>query len=182
MDTQRRYSIGAMIFHWVIAIAVIWNWRLVENAHELEGPARGAMMDDHKALGITILALTVGRIIWRLTHSRPELQNSLAAWEVALARVVHALFYILLIALPLLGWIGGSLYGGGIDWFGAFEVPALPLGKDAEAGKTVFSLHELLGKGMLILIALHILGALKHQFIDRNGELYRMLPFGTSKS
>lgn len=181
MDTQRRYSLGAMIFHWAIAIAVIWNWRIAENAHELEGPARGAMMDDHKALGIIILVLTVGRILWRLTHKRPEMQRSLAAWEVALAKVVHALFYILLVSLPLLGWIGSSLYGSGIDMFGLFEWPALPVA-GAEQGKTVFEVHETLGKAMLLLIALHILGALKHQFIDRNGELYRMLPFGTPKA
>ena len=174
----RRYSIGAMIFHWVIAVAVIVNWRIVENAEDLEGPARGAMMADHKALGILILLLTVGRLLWRWAHPVPPLPSDLAKWEAVLARSVHIIFYVLLIGLPLGGWIANSMAGREIDMFGMFTIAPLPLRENGEIAKAIFGLHETGATILLYLVALHILGALKHTFFDRNGGIFRMLPFG----
>lgn len=176
--TARRYSTGAMIFHWVIAFAVIVNWRIVENAEHLEGAARGASMGNHKALGITILALTIGRLLWRWTHPVPPLPSDLARWEAILARTVHIIFYVLLIGLPLGGWTANSLAGREIDMFGLFTIPPLPLGTNEEAAKSIFGLHATGGSIFIYLIALHILGALKHTFFDKNGGVFRMLPFG----
>ena len=102
--TARRYSAGAMIFHWLIAILVIANWQIVERAHDFEGAMRGTVMGYHKAVGITILVLTVGRLLWRSTHKVPPLPSDLAGWEKTLARTVHVIFYVLLIALPLTGF------------------------------------------------------------------------------
>ena len=179
VTSARRYSIGAMIFHWVIAVAVIVNWRLAENAHHAQSPAdRSAIFADHKALGILILALTVGRLLWRWTHPVPPLPSDLARWEKTLARVVHVVFYVLLIALPLGGWIANSLAGREIDMFGLFTIPALPVGDNPEAAKSIFSIHATGGSIFIYLIALHILGALKHTFFDKNGGIFRMLPFG----
>ncbi|PZT85854.1 MAG: cytochrome B [Citromicrobium sp.] len=178
IDTQRRYSVGAMIFHWLIAILVIMNWQIVERAHDLEGPLRGEVMGYHKAWGITILVLTVGRLLWRWAHPVPPLPSNLAAWEKTLARVVHVIFYVLLIGLPLGGWIANSLTGRELDYFGLFTIPALPVGQNEELGGSIFDLHALGGQIFLYLIALHVLGALKHTFFDRNGGIFRMLPFG----
>lgn len=178
IDTQRRYSVGAMIFHWLIAILVIMNWQIVERAHDLEGPLRGEVMSYHKAWGITILVLTVGRLLWRWAHPVPPLPSNLAAWEKTLARVVHVIFYVLLIGLPLGGWIANSLTGRELDYFGLFTIPALPVGQNEELGGSIFDLHALGGQIFLYLIALHVLGALKHTFFDRNGGIFRMLPFG----
>ena len=179
VTSARRYSIGAMIFHWVIAVAVIVNWRLAENAHHAQSPAdRSAIFADHKALGILILALTIGRLLWRWTHPVPPLPSDLAKWEKTLARVVHMVFYVLLIALPLGGWIANSLAGREIDMFGLFTIPALPVGDNSEAAKSIFSIHATGGSIFIYLIALHILGALKHTFFDKNGGIFRMLPFG----
>ncbi|GAB5350316.1 cytochrome b [Qipengyuania sp. 483] len=179
VTSARRYSIGAMIFHWVIAVAVIVNWRLAENAHHAQSPAdRSAIFADHKALGILILALTIGRLLWRWTHPVPPLPSDLAKWEKTLARIVHVVFYVLLIALPLGGWIANSLAGREIDMFGLFTIPALPVGGNPEAAKSIFSIHATGGSIFIYLIALHILGALKHTFFDKNGGIFRMLPFG----
>lgn len=177
-DTARRYSIGAMIFHWVIAIAVIVNWRIAENAEHAEMPEKAAIFADHKALGILILLLTVGRLLWRWTHPVPPLPSDLAKWEATLARAVHIIFYVLLIGLPLGGWFANSLAGREIDMFGLFTIPPLPVGDDPEAAKTIFGLHATGGSVFIYLIALHILGALKHTFFDKNGGIFRMLPFG----
>ena len=175
----RRYSLGAMIFHWVIAIAVIVNWRLAENAEHAEAMEdKIAIFADHKALGILILLLTLGRLFWRWTHPVPPLPSDLAKWEATLARAVHIIFYVLLIGLPLGGWFANSLAGREIDMFGFFTIPPLPLGENGELAKSIFGLHATGGSLFIYLIALHILGALKHTFFDRNGGIFRMLPFG----
>lgn len=175
----RRYSIGAMLFHWIIAVAVIWNWRLAENAHHASDKAQGAAtMGDHKALGIAILVLTLGRILWRWTHPVPPLPSTLAKWEVTLARFMHILFYFLLIALPLGAWIANSLTGKSVDFFGLFTIPALPVGDNSGLGKSIFSIHATGATIFIYLIGLHILAALKHTFFDESGGIFRMLPFG----
>ena len=175
----RRYSLGAMIFHWVIAIAVIVNWRLAENAeHAAAMEDKMAIFADHKALGFLILLLTLGRLAWRWTHPVPPLPSDLAKWEATLARAVHIIFYVLLIGLPLGGWFANSLAGREIDMFGFFTIPPLPLGENGELAKSIFGLHATGGSLFIYLIALHILGALKHTFFDRNGGIFRMLPFG----
>ena len=178
---RTRYSTGAMIFHWLIAVAVIVNWRIVEAAEHAAGPDRGALMGTHKAIGISILLFTLARLAWRWMHPVPPLASTLAAWERILARSVHVLFYVLLVGLPLGGWLANSYMGNAVDMFGAFEWPALPVGPDRETGGAIFDLHATGGKALLLLVALHILGALKHTLIDRDGNLFRMLPFGTPK-
>ena len=129
-------------------------------------------------MGILILALTLGRLVWRWTHPVPPLPSDLAKWEQVLARVVHVIFYVLLIALPLGAWIANSLTGRAIDMFGLFTIPPLPIGKNDALGSALFSAHGTGGSIFIYLIGLHILGALKHTFLDRNGGIFRMLPFG----
>lgn len=171
-----RYSTVAIILHWVIAVLVIVNWRLAEAAEHIEGPAAAVYMNPHKAIGISVLALTVLRIVWRLMNPPPPLRSDMATWERVLAKTVHALFYLLLIAIPLLGWIASSSFGYGVDYFGLFQIPALPVANDPAAGKWVIGLHKAAWTPFLILIVLHVLGALKHHFLDRDGELGRMIP------
>lgn len=182
ISTRSRYSAIAMILHWAIAISVIVNWRIAEAAEHASKEESQAIMSNHMALGMIILVLTVLRIGWRLINPPPPLSSHLKAWEVALAKVTHSLFYILLISLPLLGWIAMSSYGQGISIFGMFEWPALPLAQDQDAAGTVFDIHATLGTAMLVLIGLHLLGVIKHTFLDRDGNLFRMLPFGRVKS
>jgi len=176
-----RYSHVAMILHWAIAIAVIVNWRLAEGAHGLEGAAKSAALAPHRALGITILALTVLRLAWRLVHAPPPLASSLAPWERIFARTTHALFYVLLIGLPVGGWLASSYASLPIDYFSLFSIPTLPVAQDYAMAEQVIEIHEEGGEIMLLLIALHTLAALKHQFFDKDGNLSRMLPWGTPK-
>ncbi len=174
---NHRYSRGAMLFHWVTAIAVIVNWRIAEAAeHAGSREAAGAIMANHKALGITILVLTLGRLVWRWTHPVPPLPGE--GWERALARIVHTLFYVLLIGLPVGAWIASSLARRGFDIFGLFPWPLLPLPGNGDPARAIFELHAAGGTALLLLVVLHVLGALKHTFINRDGGLLRMLPFG----
>ena len=183
MEQARRYSGVAMVFHWLIAIAVIVNWRLAENAHHAASREAGAaIMASHKALGITILVLSVLRLAWRLMHRPPPISSTYQPWERILARSVHVIFYVLLIGLPLAGWLASSLRGQGVDIFGLFTLPALPVGENASLGGTIFEAHATAGSIMIYLIALHILGVLKHMFIDKDGNLWKMLPVGKPKA
>lgn len=178
MTSTGRYSAGAMILHWAIAIAVIVNWRIAEKAEHLPEAERLDVMVWHFSIGMSILLLTLARIAWRLTHRRPPLGAHLKPWERKLAKTVHVLFYVLLIALPLLGWIAMSGYKYAVPMFGLFEWPVLPVGFGEETGHEILEVHASLGTAMLVLVVLHVLGALKHTVIDRDGTLWKMLPFG----
>ena len=182
-ESQARYSTGAMILHWLIAIGVIANWRIAEAAHSAGSREAGqAIMANHKAIGITILVLTLVRLAWRLVHKPPPLAAHLKTWERVLAKTTHIVFYVLLLGLPLLGWLGQAYFGGGVDMFGLFTMPALPVGDDPAAGKRMFELHHTGGTIIIYLLALHVIGALKHTLLDKDGNLFRMLPFGHPKA
>lgn len=182
MEQGRRYSGVAMLLHWLIAVAVIVNWRIAEAAEHASRAAREAIMGNHMALGITILVLTVVRLAWRLTHRPPPLADTLAPWEKVVARVTHVMFYVLLIGLPLGGWFATSSYGSSVSIWGLFDWPRLPVPVNPDLAGAVFDAHAAGGTVLLVLIALHVAGALKHTVIDRDGNLWRMLPFGTPKA
>jgi cytochrome b561 len=182
LDQGPRYSAVAMTLHWLIAIAVIVNWRIAGSAEHLSRAERGDLMAWHFTVGFTVLLLTVLRIAWRIIHRPPPLAPTIKPWERTLARVTHSVFYILLIALPLGAWIGLSASGGTIDFWGLFTVPALPVGVGKGTGHEILELHATIAMGMIYLIGLHILGALKHTFFDKDGNLFRMLPFGRAKA
>jgi cytochrome b561 len=177
-----RYSGVAMLLHWLIAILVIMNWRIAETAEHLDGPVKAEVFGYHKAWGMLILVLTLVRLGWRIAHKPPPLASTLKAWERTLARITHTVFYILLIGLPLGGWLANSLGGKPISFFGMFDIPALPVGTNKELAGSIFDAHAAGGTILLLLIALHILGALKHTAFDKDGNLWRMLPFGTPKA
>ena len=183
MVEGKRYSGVAMALHWIIAIAVIAIWRIAEAAeHAGTREESAAIMVHHKALGITVLVLTLIRLAWRLSHKAPPLPDNYASWERVLARSVHVIFYVMLIGLPLGAWLATSFYGSTIDYWGLFTVPALPVGENPDAGKAIFGLHKTGGSILIYLIGLHILGALKHMVVDKDGTLWRMLPFGPPRN
>ena len=174
-----RYSRGAIVLHWLIAVLIVLNIAAALVSEELSKADRAIVMGNHKAIGITVLLLTVLRIVWRLMHRPPPLLESLKAWEAALSRVVHSGFYFLMLAIPLTGWAMSSAFskGAGVSLFGLATVPALPVGYDKPTAGLFAELHELLAYLMITLIALHITGAVKHQLIDRDGTLRRMVPW-----
>lgn len=178
---QVRYSGVAMLLHWLIAAAVIANFIIPQT---LEGLPHEEYMDamwPHKALGLIIFVLVLLRLLRRLMHTPPPLPSSLKPWERVLAKVTHTLFYVILLAMPVVGYVGSSYDGSDVNEFGVFTVPRLPVAPDDHFAHQLFHLHGTIGTLLLVLIGLHVLGALKHQFINRDGDLYRMLPFGTPK-
>ncbi|MCI3181296.1 cytochrome b [Caulobacter sp. CCUG 60055] len=180
-----RYSTVAITLHWVIAAALIFQiilgWRMGDGP---KGPATYALFQLHKSVGITILILTLARLGWRLGHKPPPMAEHLAGWERALARAVHVLFYVILLGLPLTGWVIVSASKTNIPTllYGVIPWPHIPGLPELAAGpKHAWHNAGELGHGLLVkltygLLALHVAGALKHQLFDRDADLARMAP------
>jgi cytochrome b561 len=177
--TSARYSRGAIVLHWLIALLIVLNVIGAFVAEDLSKADKAWMMGNHKAAGLLILALTIARIVWRLIHPAPPLVETLKAWEAALARVTHALFYFLMLAVPLAGWGLASALGKGkpVGFFGLFDVPALPVGGDEPTVDMFHELHEIFAFLMIGLLVLHLGAALKHHWLDKDGTMRRMVPW-----
>lgn len=175
-EPRNRYSLVSLTFHWGIALLVAVQVGLITAHEAIEGPMSRTMIDWHKSVGMTILVLTLGRIVWRLMNPAHPLPVDAPRWQNLLARTIHILFYVLLIALPLGGWASSSAAGRAVEWFGLFTWPALPVPLDRALARTFLDMHEAGVKVLYVLLALHVVGALKHHFIDRDNVLYRMLP------
>lgn len=178
-DQQSRYTRVAIALHWIIAALIIINFLLAAVGVDAPKAEHDRLFGVHMATGILVQVLSVVWIIWRMFHPRPPFEPGIKPWEAALAKVVHALFYVLVFALPFTGWLMVSLATGGlgVDMYGIFQWPGLPVGADRNAAGTVHELHEILAISMFVLFLLHAGGALKHRIIDRDGTLARMLPF-----
>jgi cytochrome b561 len=174
-----RYSRGAIILHWLIAVLIVMNFIGAFVAEDMPKDQEAVVMGYHKANGILVLLLTVVRIAWRLIYRPPPLAETLKAWEAALARVTHWLFYLLMLAVPLAGWGMHSAWSKGkpVNIFGIVDMPALPVAHDRPTVGVFHDLHEVLALTMLGLLALHIAAALKHHFVDRDTTLRRIVPF-----
>lgn len=171
-----RYSKVAIALHWLIAILMIGNFIGAQVAEGLGEEAEHFIMGNHKAFGIIVLLLTVVRIAWRLGHRPPPLDSHLKMWEKGLAHATHALFYIMMLALPITGWMMTSAHPKAppISIFGLFDFPKLPILGDKMLGGIGHEGHEIMGTLLLVTVALHILGALKHSIIDKRPSLSRM--------
>lgn len=165
-----RYAKGSVILHWLIALLIALNYVAAWVSEDMPKEQAAQIMGNHKAFGITILVLTVVRIIWRLTHPAPPLSESLKAWEAKLAKAAHGLLYLLMLAIPASGWAMSSAWTGGeaINIFGLFGWPGLPFEQSKELAHTLGEGHEVMATAMLVLMAIHVIGALKHQFVDKD--------------
>jgi cytochrome b561 len=190
-----RYTKTAIVLHWLIAIGIlfmlalgwfmtdlpregaksgsydlfnlgIYTWQLAE-----EVTPRTFYFNLHKSIGATLLLLIAFRVFWRITHQPPALLSSLKAWEKALAESAHKALYILMIALPVSGLIMTLYSKYGLKWFG---IPILPGLDNKGIRETFLTAHEWIALALALLIVLHILGALKHKFINKDGTLKRM--------
>ena len=128
------------------------------------------------AMTRAILILTLVRLGWRVANPAIPLPASTPRWQKVAARTTHVLFYVVLLALPLTGWLAGSASGRGFEWYGLFDFPLLPIGGGRELARSLMDVHEALPKLLYVLLFLHVAGALKHHFRDRDDVLRRMIP------
>jgi cytochrome b561 len=183
METQDpsadRYSTGAVVLHWLIAVLIVLNFVLAGMAEDLPRSEAAGIMANHKAVGISVLLLTLVRIAWRFIRPAPPLVETLKTWETAVARVTHWLFYFLMMAIPVAGWGLHSAASGGkpVSVFGLFGMPALPVGYDKPTIGVFQEAHEITAGLMFLLFFLHVGAALKHQFFDKDGTMRRIVPW-----
>ncbi|MES2421284.1 MAG: cytochrome b [Pseudomonadota bacterium] len=172
--SPERYSRVAIWLHWTIALLVILNLA-VGLLHD-SIPMLRAWMGAHKALGMAALVLSVARLAWRIAHRPPPLPALMPAWEKGLAHAAHALLYVMMIGMPLTGWlmVSGSAKRGPFNWFGLFDIPYLPV--STATGHFGHEAHEILGWMMLALVVAHSAAALRHHLLLRDEILARMAP------
>ena len=185
-DAIARYTKPAILLHWIVAALILINVGLGYAANLAPDIFVRPIIDTHKSVGITVLGLAILRILWRFSHKPPDLPQSYSPFERIAAHAAHGALYVLIFALPISGWMHDSawkeaathpmsLYGligwPRIGWIEQIE----PVEKE-RLHTLFFAAHVYFAYALYLLLALHIVGALKHQFLDREAELQRMLP------
>lgn len=177
---KARYSAVAMVIHWLLALVIVGMFVMGSYMADLPfSPLRLKLYNWHKWAGVTFLALTVLRLLWRLTHRPPALPQAVTlampSWQVRAYHATHYLLYALFFAVPLIGWAYSSAAGYPIVLFGQLPLPDFVL-PSKELAALIKPLHELSALALVGLAGLHVAAALKHHWIDRDGLLNRMLP------
>ena len=175
-----RYGVPARLLHWLMAlllfvqvpVGIVMSYR--GNVLNLWNTVTDFLYSAHKSIGFVLLILLLLRALARLTAGAPPAEPSLAPWQRRIAAANHAGLYLFLLVVPMLGWLGVSLFPA-LEVFGVVSLPAIS-GVDRAASDAVFTLHRLAAFLLVALIALHIAAALHHHFIRHDGVLRRMLP------
>jgi cytochrome b561 len=176
----RHYGIPARLLHWLMALlltaqipaGIVMSYR--GNVLNLWNAVTDFLYSAHKSIGFVLLILLLLRVLVRLTAGAPPPEPSLSPWQRRIAAANHAGLYVFLLVVPMLGWLGASLFPA-LEVFGLVSLPSISP-PDRAASDTVFTLHRLTAFLLVALIALHVAAALHHHFIRRDGVLRRMLP------
>jgi cytochrome b561 len=195
MQNHTKYTKTAVLLHWLIAIGIfgmfalgwymgdlpkeapkqmaydLFDWGIITINLAEEASPRTFYFNLHKSLGVTIFVLILFRLFWRITHKAPAMLSSYKAWERKLATGAHHLLYLLMVAMPVTGLIMAVASKYGVRWFGLELIGGL----DNKGLREVFKeAHEIVGVIILLVLVIHILGALKHRFIDKDDTMKRM--------
>jgi len=177
-DEPHRYTAPAIGLHWLLAIALTISFSVGLYMSDLAmSPQRLKLFNWHKWAGVTILALSLVRLLWRLTH-RPPPDVPMPRWQALAAHLTHVAMYLLFFAVPLVGWAYSSAAGFPIVWFGVLPLPDF-VSPDKALAEAIKPWHGALAWTLAGFVVLHLAGALKHQFIDKDGLLSRMKPHRT---
>lgn len=170
-----RYSLPAIGLHWIMAWLILGVYFLGISLDDFPvGPDLIRAVTWHKWLGVTIGFLWFARVAWRFTHRPPALPGT-PDWQHRAAHLMHFTLYILMIAIPVVGWLMSSAKGYTTTFFGLFDLPNL-LDKDKPLAHTLHEVHEVLANVLIGLVVLHVAAALKHHLIDKDNLLNRMRP------
>lgn len=176
-NTPLRWGAVSQLLHWLVVALVITQFVLASLAEDLApGMAKLALLARHKSVGITILGLALLRLAWRLGQPVPALPSGMPRWQRGLATGTHHLLYALLLAMPLSGWLMSSARNYPVSWFGLVQLPDL-ITPGERAFEALRATHGTLAALLAATALLHLAGALKHHFVDRDDVLRRMLPF-----
>lgn len=177
-NSNIQYGAVSKAIHWLMGLTIIG---LLAVGLYMEGldasPLKFQIYGLHKAIGIAVLAVFFVRVFWRFTNIVPDSLPSHRAWEKFLAHSVHVFLYVAMIGMPLSGWMMSSAAGYPVEFFGLFTLPHI-VPESESLGDLMREIHALLGCALMAALGLHIAGALKHHFIDKDNTLRRMIPDG----
>ena len=176
-STPQRYTATAQALHWVVAALMFTviplAWVMVNMART--APSREWIYTLHKSFGMTILVLVAARLVWRAMHPAPPLPGKMAQWERGMATASHWMLYLILVGMPVSGYVLSATSPAGVPYFDLFHWPSLPRSQAVnEAARWV---HAAVGQWLVyLLIVLHVLATVWHAAVRRDGVLDRMLP------
>lgn len=183
-SSTERFTRIAIILHWAVAVGIICNVALAWSVDYLPDDWVRPVIDTHKSIGITVLGLALLRILWRVSHRPPSLPDAFPRWERTAASVAHGLLYLLMLGLPLSGWLHDSAWKDAathpmtlfhlVPWPRIGFVMHLEPGLKEHMHDVFGAVHAWFGYALYLLLALHVGGALKHEWIDRQSVLRRM--------
>jgi cytochrome b561 len=175
-NTDQRWGAISQLFHWLIVVLILVMAYLGLTMGDLpNGPRKIDIYALHKSIGLTILALVVLRVLWRVYAGTPAPVPGTPTWQQRIASVTHVLLYALLFAIPLSGWVLNSSAGYPLQWFKLFNLPAIT-GRNDGVHEAAEGAHELLFWVLVVLVVAHAAAALYHHLFQGDATLTRMLP------
>ncbi|WP_155905202.1 cytochrome b [Methylopila sp. M107] len=169
------YAPTAKALHWIVAVLVIGLIAVgVGREFMPKGPERDFVTMLHKATGIVVLVLMIARLAFRATHRPPPPEPGQERWRTAASHAVHWSLYLILLVMPVLGWLGSNALGRPVNMYGVFNLPTL-LAENEDLGEAIYDVHGVLGFTALALIVVHVGAALHHRFVRKDAVLARML-------
>jgi cytochrome b561 len=177
-----RYTTAAIALHWLMVLLLAGLVSVGVYMHELPlSPWKLKVYSWHKWAGVTAFLLVLLRLFWRATHRPPALPVSMPDWQRAAAHAGHAVLYLLMLAIPLTGWLMSSAKGFQTVYFGLLPIPDL-LEKNKELGDLLRDVHEMLNWALVLVVGGHAAAALKHHYVDHDDVFVRMLPWHKERS
>ncbi|MCC5792529.1 MAG: cytochrome b [Legionellaceae bacterium] len=176
LESSRSYSSGSKWLHWLIAAIVLPMLIFTFFFDALPERFFGTAITLHKSFGMLVLFLMLWRIVWITRTGKPPLPATVPIWQRIASRLVQHGLYVLVIAMPLVGWIMSTAANKSPVIFGLFTLPLPGITPDKALAKNMFQTHQILAWVIIFFLILHIAGALKHHFIDKDNVLKRMLP------
>jgi cytochrome b561 len=176
-DDRPRYGVVAIALHWLVVALIIASWALgLYMVDLLLSPQKLKYISWHKWLGVTIFLIALYRVAWRAAHPAPPPPDLMPSWQRVAMGVSHLLLYLLVIVIPLTGWLFSSASGVPTVYLGWVQLPDL-VAQDKLFAETLRQAHVSLNAMLFVIVCIHVAAALKHHFFDRDDVLVRMLPF-----
>ena len=175
LNSPSTYGSITKWLHWILAVCVIVMLILGALMGYAHGTFRSELYQIHKSLGLTVLFLFIARILWHRISPTPRLPSSLASWEKTLAKTVQVSLYVSLILMPLSGWAMSVASYRPPSFWGWFTL-SLPIKPNPYFAEVLQQAHSIIAWVIIALLALHIAGAIKHQWVQHDDVLKRMLP------
>lgn len=177
-EVVSRYSTGSKFFHWLIAIIVILMLSGSFFLDDLPDQTKPFAFMMHKSFGLTVLALMIMRLAWIVHKGRPSLPDTVPLWQKFMARLVQYSLYVFVILMPMVGWMMSVAANRTPVYFNLFPVPLPWVSPNKEMASFLVQCHKTIAWIIIGLLVLHVAGAFKHYFIDKDRVVQRMLPGG----